>query len=828
VGARGAAMCWWMSWSVCWVREVQRRSDTSALLVAPVIGAVILLHFSDTAGLMSSRGRRGEARRAGHADLWRLLLVRMRWCAVCAVLGLMPYLYLPWAASRGAETSWGGRDVATIAGFLRHVTRGDYGTFRLAPRGEESGTFFGADHLTRIWLFVSNLARDTAGLGPFLSVWGVYAIFSSPPPLQDPQEAALAEGSTGGRDYVLCRGGVAGRLGRQAVAGGWGWVPGTGMAGRLCGVRGGGLLGVGCVVLVGLGLHLCVFLALANVDITDHTSRYVLSRFSSQAYLSCAFLATAALYRSTSSYLLLRRPRVRLCVLGALLALQVVWIARRWRELDQSSNRLVRQYLSAAFDCIPKVEAGSILLVQGDTPMYVAKYLSEIERLRPDVTILEPDMLTGAWYVRDIVKIHKPCIRFPPGAPGSHSLGDVLRATLSASPGTLVMSLPGDIKNHDASLFFDGPGSFTLVPHGILKRLVYKGLRCWHGFPHTPLTPTPSPPMLPTPPLQAETAQGSSTECLWQHVHSHNLEILRRVRVADTVKDWMPCATVSDRHLSRKAQEGGAGLWRLAPLSAAFNSLPPWASPGQAAPAARAGLHLSGLTAEDCGAGSGSAVGRGVARVERDGWEKAAVANVWSALMSEGFYLMKSANNVLVSTAGAEGKGSGREEVRRERAVAVKALLVALARFEGVLRLFGGRCYNTDLARNLGFYVPIHACVCAYSLCGCTRAIARAGTIETIPVQVRQYQLTIETIPVAWHLVFTSLMLLTLTCAQVSGTLCSAMSWWKRLRKKGANVRAEGGGKEEELVVVVERKQQGGEVGSMMEIPAEASLGSVR
>jgi hypothetical protein len=78
------------------------------------------------------------------------------------------------------------------------------------------------------------------------------------------------------------------------------------------------------------------------------------------------------------------------------------------------------------FYCIPKVEGGSILLVQGDTPMYVAKYLSEIERFRPDVTILDPDMLTGAWYVRDIVKTYKPRIRFPPGAPGSHSLGEVL------------------------------------------------------------------------------------------------------------------------------------------------------------------------------------------------------------------------------------------------------------------------------------------------------------------------------------------------------------------------------------------------------------------
>jgi len=144
------------------------------------------------------------------------------------------------------------------------------------------------------------------------------------------------------------------------------------------------------------------------------------------------------------------------------------------------------------------VAAGSILLVQGDTPMYVAKYLSEVEGFRPDVTvalfalslavlrqkkraafltnphkdrsarreliwrarspdihpcihacirtrrhapppdprppphththtciaqILEPDMLAGAWYVRDIVERYKPRIRLPPGPRGSHRCG---------------------------------------------------------------------------------------------------------------------------------------------------------------------------------------------------------------------------------------------------------------------------------------------------------------------------------------------------------------------------------------------------------------------
>jgi len=42
------------------------------------------------------------------------------------------------------------------------------------------------------------------------------------------------------------------------------------------------LAGLGDAAAGALGLHIVVFLALANVDITDHTSRYVLSRFSPQ------------------------------------------------------------------------------------------------------------------------------------------------------------------------------------------------------------------------------------------------------------------------------------------------------------------------------------------------------------------------------------------------------------------------------------------------------------------------------------------------------------------------------------------------------------------
>ena len=53
--------------------------------------------------------------------------------AALFAVGLLPYLYLPWAGSRPAAVSWGATN--TWAGFWTHVLRREYGTFRLAVIG---------------------------------------------------------------------------------------------------------------------------------------------------------------------------------------------------------------------------------------------------------------------------------------------------------------------------------------------------------------------------------------------------------------------------------------------------------------------------------------------------------------------------------------------------------------------------------------------------------------------------------------------------------------------------------------------------------------------
>ena len=118
-----------------------------------------------------------------------------------------------------------------------------------------------------------------------------------------------------------------------------------------------------------------------------------------------------------------------MCILLALVALQIVMAGLRWNKMNQGCNSLVRQWVEAAFASIPTLKSGCILLVQGDTPMYVSKYLSQVEGFRPDVLVLEADMLAAAWYVRDIILALPSSavgLRFPPGPLGSHRFYQML------------------------------------------------------------------------------------------------------------------------------------------------------------------------------------------------------------------------------------------------------------------------------------------------------------------------------------------------------------------------------------------------------------------
>jgi len=69
------------------------------------------------------------------------------------LLGFSTYLYLPWAASTPTPGSWG--SLGTLQGFVRHVLRAEYGTFRLGMiEGSESA-------LERIVIYLRHSSQES-------------------------------------------------------------------------------------------------------------------------------------------------------------------------------------------------------------------------------------------------------------------------------------------------------------------------------------------------------------------------------------------------------------------------------------------------------------------------------------------------------------------------------------------------------------------------------------------------------------------------------------------------------------------------------------------
>ncbi len=82
--------------------------------------------------------------------------------ALAGLVGLLPYVYLPWAAARHPAVAWG--DASTWSGFWTHLLRSEYGTFRLASA--ETGQ--AGDWTARVGHVARTLATTTFWMGPAL------------------------------------------------------------------------------------------------------------------------------------------------------------------------------------------------------------------------------------------------------------------------------------------------------------------------------------------------------------------------------------------------------------------------------------------------------------------------------------------------------------------------------------------------------------------------------------------------------------------------------------------------------------------------------------
>ncbi|XP_077675698.1 protein O-mannosyl-transferase TMEM260 isoform X2 [Eretmochelys imbricata] len=149
----------------------------------------------------------------------------------------------------------------------------------------------------------------------------------------------------------------------------------------------------------------------ANLDITKPLFMGVVERFWMQSNAVVAVLAGLGLASLVSvGSTVLENNRVLQCVewLSAA-ALVTSQIYANYSICDQSRNYVVDKFARNLLSSMPP---DAIILLRGDLPGNSLRYLHYCEGMRPDVTLVDQEMMTYEWYLPKMSK-HLPGISFP-------------------------------------------------------------------------------------------------------------------------------------------------------------------------------------------------------------------------------------------------------------------------------------------------------------------------------------------------------------------------------------------------------------------------------
>ncbi|TYZ68515.1 hypothetical protein PybrP1_008269 [[Pythium] brassicae (nom. inval.)] len=254
--------------------------------------------------------------------------------------GLLPYVYMPVTMTLNPQPgSWG--DVTTLAGFVHHVRRGDYGTFRLFSTTESH-----EDVWTRLQLYAADLttrevpchlALPMLAVGVLRVGWLLlftYAFYLLV--FHSLANLPLSEGLTYG---------VHMRFWQQP--------------------------NVLVFVWLGVGFDTIVHVVTSQLSSTSSSSTITSScSYSKQAVVRTALHAA--------------------CL--ALVPFQIV----TWHSLcDQSAALYIRDYARALLDPLPR---DAVLIVNFDLQWTSLRYLQQCEQRRVDVTILNLSLMSYGWF----------------------------------------------------------------------------------------------------------------------------------------------------------------------------------------------------------------------------------------------------------------------------------------------------------------------------------------------------------------------------------------------------------------------------------------------
>lgn len=291
--------------------------------------------------------------------------------------GVLPLAYLPWASAHPSLWSFGGAD--TVDGFLSFLLRRDYGTFRLFAERDEAQLLSFGERLAHL----SESAWNHLGpVGLGLIVAGVTVRFAS---------ATVA--ARGPRTSTLA------------------WV----------------------AALLPGAFYSLVFVLLANPS-RSPLELAALERFWLLTHLSLS-IAVALCVAVILLRLDARRATPTIAPRAVLVVAMV--IAPSFAAARRAPPNVFEDYGRAI---LRSVSPGGVLLLRGDLPSNVVRYLHAIEGVRSDVIVLDQELLTRVWYTKAAKAAH-PTLQLP--GERYHPLeGFDLLALLEANPGKPVHVYP--------------------------------------------------------------------------------------------------------------------------------------------------------------------------------------------------------------------------------------------------------------------------------------------------------------------------------------------------------------------------------------------------
>ena len=212
---------------------------------------------------------------------------------------------------------------------------------------------------------------------------------------------------------------------------------------------------LGAAVMAALGFGVLAFAGLANLPVADSLHRGIVARFWQQPeILVCAF---CGLGLATLESVLRRRGVLPVLAVGLI----VLQGAVHWRHMDRHDSLLVRHYADEMLRVVPR---DTLLATKGDLITNTVRYLQVAERRRPDVRVVDQELLGFLWDRGRLAALY-PEVAIPGShlGPGGFSVKDLFDANIRRFP----IVVCGGLKAGDKSAL----AAYEFWPLGVCERV---------------------------------------------------------------------------------------------------------------------------------------------------------------------------------------------------------------------------------------------------------------------------------------------------------------------------------------------------------------------